>query len=260
MWLRFGRSAPGIEVGTYLQVIEVHAKENWLTLQKPSGETIPWYPLQSARQNRVQLYASEKRELLPGDQLRWTRTDKKRELISPELVRVERIEKENTWVTPLQMTDKGLCAAGDARPLPLNDANYRHWDYAYALTGYAAQGKSIFRVLCNLDSHSHYLTNRRFFLIVATRSIQHFTLYTDDKTKLLEKLIQTPAHKLSALEVLGQIELTPAKNNLLSDIQSDAIKKSPNLHPNGGNAQPAKPIDTPPLTQTKTIKEIEIEL
>ena len=60
-----------------------------------------------------------------------------------------------------------------------------------------------------MDSYSRYTTNARFFLIALTRSVHHFTLYTDNAAALRDKLVRSPAHKFTALESIQAYPFVP---------------------------------------------------
>ncbi len=84
----------------------------------------------------------------------------------------------------------------------------QHWDHAYAITGYGAQGKTITEVLINAESYRPQLTSQRSLLVVLTRATHQVTLYTDNKERLLQAVQNNPGRKSSALEAVG--ELPPA--------------------------------------------------
>ena len=74
------------------------------------SEFILWKPkLWNSRQRAgVEVYQSEKRELMAGDLIRWTRTDEALGLLSPELARVEKVGGDKVLVRSLKLTDQGL--------------------------------------------------------------------------------------------------------------------------------------------------------
>ncbi len=92
-------------------------------------------------------------------------------------------------------------------PIELVSTNHRlqHWDHAYAITGYGAQGKTITEVLINAESYRPQLTSQRSLLVVLTRATHQVTLYTDDKERLLQAIQNNPGRKSSALEAVGEI-------------------------------------------------------
>ena len=104
-WLR--RSA-----GEYFEITQVHASGKGLSLRTAAGETVFYLP--EAEQGFVQLYQKEKREISPGDMLRWTRSDTALGLRNAEHVQVEHIENRCAWVRALAIGFEGFSPQGDA--------------------------------------------------------------------------------------------------------------------------------------------------
>ena len=80
--------------------------------QSDRPEAILWKPRswQSGERAGVEVYQSEKRELMAGDLIRWTRTDEALGLLSPELARVETVRDGKVTVRSLTLTIR------DSRP------------------------------------------------------------------------------------------------------------------------------------------------
>ena len=72
----------------------------------------------------------------------------------PELARVETVSSQNVTVRSLQLTDQGLTPQGKPIELAIDNPRLQHWDHAYAMTGYSAQGKTISEVIINAESLS----------------------------------------------------------------------------------------------------------
>ena len=200
-------------------------EHQWLRLT-PIGKTdsqpefILWKPkLWNSRQRAgVEVYQSEKRELMAGDLIRWTRTDEALGLLSPELARVEKVAGDKVQVRSLKLTDQGLTPEGKAIELTIHHPRLQHWDHAYAMTVYSAQGKTISEVIINAESWRPQLTSQPSLLVALTRAVNNLTLYTDDKAALLQAIIHNPGYKSSALEIIGEaspnqaaLSLIPAK-------------------------------------------------
>src|SRR5476651_2568211 len=80
----------------------------------------------------------------------------------------------------------------------------QHWDHAYAMTGYSAQGKTIWEVIINAESFRPLLTSQISLLVAITRAVKRLTLYTDNKEALLKAVLKNPGAKSSALEIMGE--------------------------------------------------------
>jgi conjugative transfer relaxase protein TraI len=206
--LRFNVSygALGIQKGDYWTVAQVLPDRQRLELVQPGRDPIVWKPRPYRADHRagVEVYTAEKRELMAGDLIRWTRTDEKLGLLSPELARVESVHSKNVTVRSLQLTDQGLKPHGQPIELTLDNPRMQHWDHAYAMTGYSAQGKTIGEVIINAESFRPQLTSQPSLLVAITRAVDRLTLYTDNKAALLNAILKNPGDKSSALEIMGE--------------------------------------------------------
>ncbi len=227
--LRFNVGDPSMDIqkGSYWRVDQVMKEHQWLRLtpmgqDNHSSEFILWKPkLWNSRQRAgVEVYQSEKRELLAGDLIRWTRTDEALGLLSPELARVEKVGGDKVTVRSLRLTDQGLTPEDKVIELHAHHPRLQHWDHAYALTAYSAQGKTIIEIIINAESWRPQLTSQPSLLVALTRAANNPTLYTDDKEALLKAILNNPGFKSSALEIMG--EASPMR----AAIATPSIKKT----------------------------------
>lgn len=208
--LRFnvGDAGLGIQKGDYWTVKQVLPDQQRLELVQPGRDPIIWKPRpwNQDRRSGVEVYTAEKRELMAGDLIRWTRTDEKLGLISPELAQVQAVDPKTKIVTvrSLQLTDQGLIPHGEAIELSIANPRLQHWDHAYAMTGYSAQGKTVWEIIINAESFRPQLTSQPSLLVAITRAVKRLTLYTDNKAALLQAVIHNPGAKSSALEIMGE--------------------------------------------------------
>lgn len=197
--VRFNRTmySLGVEKNSYLVVDEVDTNKGFLTLRS-EDKILFWQPNNSngIKRGAVEVYSKEKRELCVGDKIIWTRSDKTQGLINGAKAKVEDVSADNIFVR-----------SEDGNIKQLNVRNYSdlHWDHAYTVTTYAAQGKTKTEVIDHEDSRLKHLTNQRNFYVVITRAEQQTTIYTDDKKELLKKIQRNTGEKLSALEVTGKL-------------------------------------------------------
>ena len=92
--LRFNVSqSGGIHKGEYWTVAGITPQGQRLQLERPGSDPVLWkpQPYQSGRRAGVEVYEVERRELMAGDLIRWTRTDEALGLLSPEVARVEAV-------------------------------------------------------------------------------------------------------------------------------------------------------------------------
>ncbi|GEM_PF-1330419 len=209
--IRFGFNDPhlGVRKGDYLSVVEIHKKENLIRLSRQDGGEVIWRPqeLDKKAYSGIEVYRAERREIMKGDLLRWTRSDKTIGLVNPNMARVESITDAIALLQPVKMNEMALISDGKTFEVQLHDPKYQHWDYAHVMTSYGAQGRGFKNVMCNMESYSRSLTNQAAFLIAVTRSIDNLTIYTDNRQALLSKILLTTGTKSSALDTIGEVDL-----------------------------------------------------
>lgn len=86
----------------------------------------------------------------------------------------------------------GPRAPGDARHV------YPFLDHGYARTEYKSQGATVDRVLWHADAREGRLTRNAFY-VALTRARDRFTLYTNDRELLAER-VREEATKASTLD------------------------------------------------------------
>ncbi len=198
----------GIEKNEYLTVLEI--KQDYLVLQKDKGQQVIWQPRQMIEQSSgVEVYEKQARELQVGDLIRWTRSDKTLGLLSPELAKIESVDAQHCQLRPVKITSEGITPEGDLISVYSRDKKYQHWDHAYAMTGYSAQGKTIRTVILNAESYRKNLTSQPSFIVGLTRAVEHIRIYTDDKEALLSRILKNKGEKSSALEIVGEWKADP---------------------------------------------------
>ena len=167
--LQFHQNAPGHKSGSRMVVAE--------------GEKLP---LQFAE--RYEVYRPAQLSLAAGDRVRvtsngWTK-DGKHKLTNGALFTVQGFTPQGDAIV-----DRGWVIAKD----------FGHIAYGYAVTSYAAQGKTVNKVFIGQSSQSFPATNQRSFYVPVTRGREQAVIFTDDKKALL-KAVQRPDEPLSATE------------------------------------------------------------
>ena len=206
-FLRINRYMAGLGVkkGNYVSVQSVNTIDNLLTLETIEGKTILWQPnrMDSSHRGYIEVYQKETRELAAGDQIRLTRSDKKQDFLSS-------MRGDVISATQHEMTFK--LENGESRTLTSQSPIFLHWDYAYAITAFGAQGKTIKEVMTHEDSR-YRTTNQRSFYVEITRAKMQVTLYTDNKNKLLRKIQKETGDKWTALAVVGRLKKENKEDN-----------------------------------------------
>ena len=231
--LRFSQfdKALNIEKNEYLSIIDKCLEDNALLLEKANGQIV-FYKLPKAEAGtpNVEPYQIEQREIMAGDTIRWTRSDKHLGLLSPELAKIVAINNNQIYFKHAKVTQQGIVAEGGVVTGDLSLPKYQHWDHAYAITGYSAQAKTIKSVIICAESFYKKLANQPSMLVAISRAVDDLTLYTDDKKTLLEKIQKNTGKKQSALEVVGEAPFDttsqPKKNPI--SVKSRSIQEQVN--------------------------------
>jgi conjugative transfer relaxase protein TraI len=238
----------------YYHVIENDKLSKSLLLQNEAGKPRHFYPEKYVDKYNVELYEHIKAELVVGDTIRLTKTDKERKLYANFEYIVKKCNNSKVILEGWNNDGKNKqqCKHGNQKnlekpkkiilnPKELKDA---HWDYAQTVTGYGIQGGSKTYVIDFEVSYRKHLANQRSFYIGASRAIEHITIYTDDKEKLLNRIVANKGDKYAALEVMGDVG---ASNNNVNysesgdkatittrvtktEIQSGSIRKENKSH------------------------------
>ena len=79
------------------------------------------------------------------------------------------------------------------RKLRWNLVEFRHLDYAYAMTSYSAQGTTVDRVLLQIDTSDYRLTSlidKTLAYVGASRAQYDIRIFTDDAARLERSLVR----------------------------------------------------------------------
>lgn len=186
----------------YQDVLAVDRNGNTITVRDEEGK-IGLYSPKELITGDVQLFKRKTIEARSGDQLRFTATDREQGMTANQRFTVDAVS--DTGDIRLRGTD------GVVTINPKDIRAQQHVDYAWAVTGYGAQGTSTDYVI-SLEGTSggrEMMATRRAFYITASRAKEHVQIYTDGKkdwTKAVtkpERDIKT-AHEALAPETQRQ--------------------------------------------------------
>lgn len=144
----------------------------------------------------VELFNRSSITVNAGDELRFTATDR------------ERGQTGNQRFTVQSVNDNGdIIMKGAAGTKTINPAQVRaeqHIDYAWAVTGYGAQGASSEYVIAleGTEGGRKYLASQRAFYISASRAKEHVQIYTDGKSKWVSAMKQPEQEVKTAHDAL----------------------------------------------------------
>jgi conjugative transfer relaxase protein TraI len=205
--LRFvSYAGKGIKAGDYFTINSVKS-HNMLVLTKPgSDKEVLWQIPRSQERlnNMVEVFKRSERDLKVGDKIAWTRTNKKEGTFCTDFAEVTHLE--NRLITVKRQDNSEFTFDG-------SDQQYQHWDHAYAITAYGAQGGTYSTVLALFESYRKNLMNLKNFLVTITRPVNTLRIYTDNKATLQENIEKNTGSKSSSMEVIGEFPDKHKTNN-----------------------------------------------
>lgn len=139
---------------------------------------------------RFQLFRSRSLSVAEGDTLRVTKNGKTvegRGINNGDLVRVERFDEKGNLVT-----NKGVISK-----------DFGFLAHGYVVTSMASQGTDVKRVFIGESWNSLAAASQEQFYVSVSRGQKQATIYTDNKTELLDAVRRTD-ERLSATELLQQ--------------------------------------------------------
>lgn len=195
MQVRFGRAyrSLGVAGGEYGTVTRIDVPGHVVHLNMEDGRQVAWSPEKHAK---VEAYKVENRQLAVGDELRFTRNNKELGLNNGTPMKVAVISDGGMVVE----TAKG------AMTLSRSQLSHAHWDYAYAMTVYASQGRTTNDANFLITADSGAAMGERSFYVGITRPKLDMTIYTNDRGKA-EELILQAQNKTSAVEAFSVKDL-----------------------------------------------------
>ncbi|CAL7959125.1 conserved hypothetical protein [Gammaproteobacteria bacterium] len=208
----------------YYHIIKKDEASKSLLLQCESGKTRYFYPEKYSGKYNIELYEYTNAELAVGDTIRLTKTDKERELYANFEYRVKQVSSDKVFLESRDVKNN------QKSEIILNSKELKdaHWDYAQTVTGYGIQGGSKEYAIDFEVSYRKNLANQRSFYIGISRAIKHLIIYTDNKEKLLNRILANKGDKYAALEVVGGIDNVAPNSNY--DNKTKAIEGK--LHAN----------------------------
>ena len=171
-------------------------RDGQVVLDHADGRERRFSPSGNAAHN-LGVYETAAIEIRAGDRVRWTRNRKARRrtpaLVNGEEARVLSIGPERVRL---------MAGDGTEYSLARGDPHLRHLDHAWSSTVHGAQGRTAKKVIAVLDAGR--MANQEMFYVEVSRASEGFTLLTDDREALIERLETSPDVPDAALEALGE--------------------------------------------------------
>jgi len=245
--VRFDKTFSIAKKGDHMQVIEVDAPQNKLTISNLTDDNVYTInPAKLAVKAEMSVYDHVSAELGIGDRIRLRMSDKTKGWVGGSEYSVKEI-------TP---TKAFLKNDSSELVIKLDDQKDQLWDYAYTHTSYSVQGASA-KYMIGLEVNDNYRSN----YIQITRAKEHLTIYTIDKQWLIAHLTDPvkmqKADKVSAYEVMAEkIDAATEAQKVSVSQENEAVKslsrqpekilqKSPEQSPR--NNEPPFTVKTKPV-------------
>lgn len=191
---RFSRNLKreGIKRDTYYEIIGREGKDV-LMRQFGSGEQgdVVRYSPENHSAKNVQLYSHTESGLAVGEKIVWRDNDKNSGRLNNDWATVEKIEGT---------TATFRLANGKTGEFDMSKLGNAHWDYGYAMTVHAAQGKTARNVFVHAETHRESLLNAEQFYVQLSRAKDGVYLYTDSREGLVKAVEQRTGQKQAAKE------------------------------------------------------------
>ena len=229
MVVQFHQNVVGFQRGERVTVYGCEA--GCVFVRRNNGE-IAFLALDKAA--RFQVYESRRVSLAPGDMIRITQngfTKDRKRLNNGDLKQIKGftkqgdIELSNGWVI---------------------SADYGNLTHGYCVTSYSAQSKGVDCVFVAESSESFRAADREQFYVSASRFKEALTIYTDDKTALLEAVKKT-SQRPSAMDLVKQeVAGAGSPNGDFLTVrplrEAPAIQVAASQQPDAAKEQTASPI------------------
>tara|TARA_R110000868_G_scaffold266583_1_gene525828 strand:+ start:42558 stop:46475 length:3918 start_codon:yes stop_codon:yes gene_type:complete len=202
--IEFNRPYKRLHVAAHdiCEVMERQVAKNCLIIKTPEGKRVTFNLTQAKafKPNSFNTYTQEQRQLMAGDVIRWTKN---------QATSVEHAQLTNGHTADVVSVNETAAqvrlANGQLFDLPLKNTQHRHWDYAFAHTVYAAQGKDKHHVIAHMESYQPKLTHRSAFYTIISRAQFDVSLIVDDRELCVKTLEKHSGQKISVLEALGEL-------------------------------------------------------
>lgn len=198
----------------YYRVIENDQASKSIVLKDEAGRIKYFYPEKYADKYNIELYEHAKEELVVGDVIKFTKTDNEHNRYANAEYRVKKADGNKVVIESIGKIGKnvnekngGNGKNNGSKDIVLDAKKLKdaHWDYAHTVTGYGIQGGSKTYGIDFEVSYHKNLASQRSFYIGTSRAIQHLIIYTNNKDKLLDRILSNKGDKYAALEVTGEI-------------------------------------------------------
>jgi conjugative relaxase-like TrwC/TraI family protein len=200
--IRAGRTIEGADgtlaKGEYAFVRDVIAGREQIRVQKEDGHVVT-LNTRDFDPRRLDVFQPAPGELQKGDLVRWARNDQKLQLARGDIGTVTNVGGTEVTIA----FEKGVTRQLDVK----NNRAHQHYDYAYAVTAYGAQGMTKNWVL-HAESWRINLINWRSMYVGVSRGESSGTIVTDDVARLRQAITGRAGEKTVAIDsdLIGRVQ------------------------------------------------------
>lgn len=194
---------PGSQGSRWHKILSVDAISNTLTLLDTKGN---FRMLAAADLGRSNAYTEREMKVAEGDKMRWTRNDREKSRTNGQEFEVQTIEADGVVVR---------YKTGVNEKVPL--AEFKHVDYAWVQTKYAAQGKTCDRVLIVANEN----INRNALYVAMTRAKYDLKIFVDDREKFIGRAVRSGDKEIAhdVVEPESMLELSAKVSRDAKNVQ-----------------------------------------
>ncbi|ECC4732744.1 conjugative relaxase [Salmonella enterica] len=197
--VQFESQRPGIEKGAYYTVEAVNKSGNELILVSVEAGhrvTINASEIAGSRNNSVQVFHVEQKQVQKGETLRFTRTVPADKVESADGKGVS--SKMIGTVEALDGTKLTLRLANN-RLVTVDAASWKHMEWGYTNNMFNIKDKQFDNVITLMESWKKQFATQEALHNALTKTAVNLRIVTDDKAKLLDSLRSTPGFRQTAL-------------------------------------------------------------
>ncbi len=191
--------------GQYWSVESVSGSK--LMLKNDKGERAEFNPSTLPKDSKytVDVFRKELMKFSPGENLIFTKSRKDLGVKNGDAFSLKGVDVQKNTFTLKNEAGKELTLASNA---------FHNLSHNYALTAYKGQGKTVDRVMAQLESWRRNLVNERSFYVTLSRARHEARLYVDDVGKVIEALKKHDANKTTALQGVSHGEMKRAAERM----------------------------------------------
>lgn len=185
--LQFVKSAPGIQAGTRMEVVEV--LPSGIVVREEEGHRERLLDVGKAA-DRFHVYERDELAVGIGERIRITQNGK---------TNGHRVTNGNLYTVIGFDAHGGIKLEGGMTL----EKDWRHLTHGYAVSSHTSQGKSVDEVLLAMGDDSLIASNLEQFYVSVSRGRHGLHIYTHDREALLE-VVQVSGRRMTALEMLDR--------------------------------------------------------